>query len=137
MCLHHTFKKAERICLKREIEELFSAGSKSFTRYPLRITYLPRQGERNQPRAKVLMSVSKRRLRHAVDRNRAKRQLREAYRLQKAALLNSLPTGRAVNIAFVWLAPRSVSSEVIAKQMKEALHKIAASFPFTEKANHE
>lgn len=83
-----TFRKPEHLCKQKEIEALFSAGSQSFTAYPLRATFKqvePTTG----PAVKVLLSVAKRRLHHAVDRNRAKRQLREAYRLQKHLLLQA------------------------------------------------
>lgn len=34
-----TFPKAEHLCLKKEIEELFTAGSQSATMFPLRTTF--------------------------------------------------------------------------------------------------
>lgn len=78
----YTFRKPEHLCLKTEIEALFGAGNTSMSAFPLRITYrkLPYTGQ--GPQVKVLLSVSKRHFKHAVDRNRAKRQIREAYRLQ-------------------------------------------------------
>ena len=73
----------------------------------------------------MLLSVSKRRLRHAVDRNRAKRQLREAYRLQKQLLWNRLPEGKALHIAFIWLAGQPIDSARVAKRMHALLQQMA------------
>ena len=84
MSHQYKFPKAEHLCLKRDIERLFSAGTKSLSAYPLRVVV--GAAETGSVPVKVLMSVSKRRLHHAVDRNRAKRQMREAYRLNKHIL---------------------------------------------------
>ena len=121
----HTFPKPEHLCLTNEIEALFGAGSSSLSMFPLRATFrvLPYQG--HGPRVKVLLSVSKRRLRHAVDRNRAKRQLREAYRLQKLLLWNRLPEGKALHIAFIWLATQPVDSARVTKRMNTLLLQMA------------
>ncbi|MGN1241302.1 MAG: ribonuclease P protein component, partial [Alloprevotella sp.] len=78
MSHQYKFPKAEHLCLKRDIERLFSAGTKSLSAYPLRVVV--GEADTGSVPVKVLMSVSKRRLHHAVDRNRAKRQMREAYR---------------------------------------------------------
>lgn len=118
--MSQTFPKAERIYLQKEIEELFTPGNaKGITNYPIRMVYryVTRENE-TEPRVKVLISVSKKRLHHAVDRVRAKRQMREAYRLNK-------PSGeRAANIAFVWLANEPQDSKVIHEKIKELLSKL-------------
>ena len=80
-----TFKKTERITSLKEIDALFERGHNSTAHcYPVRAvyqTYAPHESKPTPP-IKVLVSVAKKRLHHAVDRNRAKRQIREAYRLQ-------------------------------------------------------
>ena len=53
-----TFPKAEHLCLKRDIERLFSAGTKSLSAYPLRVVV--GAAETGSVPVKVLMSVSKR-----------------------------------------------------------------------------
>ncbi len=121
----YTFSKPEHLCLTSEIEALFGAGSSSLSMFPLRATYRTLPYEGHGPRVKVLLSVSKRRLRHAVDRNRAKRQLREAYRLQKLLLWNRLPEGKALHIAFIWLAGQPIDSARVAKRMHALLQQMA------------
>jgi ribonuclease P protein component len=72
---------------RKEVGILFASG-KSVGVFPMRITFrfLPlAEGEKSGLQAGV--SASKRNFKRAVDRNRIKRLLREAYRLQKKELL--------------------------------------------------
>jgi ribonuclease P protein component len=103
----YTFPKEEHLCSKKLIEQLFSKQSSSFGVYPLRLTWLPASTYTTTP-PQVLVSVSKRTFKRAVDRNRLKRLLREAYRLNKyrlteaenghpVALLGILYTGKEKN----------------------------------------
>lgn len=121
----YTFPKAEHLCLKRDIEALFSAGNASMTAFPLRLTYGKAVRPEGEPKVKVMMSVSKRRFKHAVDRNRAKRQLREAYRLQKSILLQHLPEESAYNMAFIWLASKPQESALVHKRLGSLLQRMA------------
>jgi ribonuclease P protein component len=73
----------------------------------------------------VLISVPKKRLHHAVDRNRAKRQVREAYRLQKQVLIEKIPEGKAIDIAFIWLSDRPCPTAEISHKVCSLLERIA------------
>ena len=98
-----TLPKVERLNSRILIERLFTGGSKSLPAFPLRIVYMPVEGE-NLPAATILISVPKKRFKRAVKRNRVKRQVREAYRKNKHILLDALKdSGRKIAIAFIWL----------------------------------
>ena len=72
----------------------------------------------------ILVSVPKRKLHHAVDRNRVKRQVREAYRKQKTLLTSRLNEGQRMAVAFLWLSDRLYSSAEIDSRMKSLLERI-------------
>lgn len=76
-----TFKKPERLRSKKLIDRLFDQG-RVFKIYPFKVIWLDIKTESPFP-VQVLMSVSKRNLRRAVDRNKIKRRIREAYRKHK------------------------------------------------------
>ena len=117
----HKFPKHERLCSRKGIDRLFEGGdgSKAVTAFPIRAVF----STSTEGQTRVLMSVAKRRLRHATDRNRAKRQLREAWRLNK----DILATAQPATIAFIWLTDQPQSSELIARKMRNVLHRIAES----------
>ena len=74
--------KGEHLGGEKRIATLFKEGA-AFVVYPFRVVYLcvPRE----EVSVKVLFSVPKRQFKHAVDRNRFKRLMREGYRLQKTS----------------------------------------------------
>ena len=120
------FRKKERIVSQKLIEELFGGGkSHSLAAFPLRAVYMQQERQDRQEPVKVLVSVPKKRLHHAVDRNRAKRQIREAYRLQKQLLTEKMAQGQTVDIAFVWLSDQLLPSAEVNGRMKNLLERIA------------
>lgn len=114
------FPKSERIVSQKLIDELFTSGqSHSLTAFPLRAVYMVKH---HAQATQILISVPKRQLRHAVDRNRVKRQLREAYRHQKALL-----AGHSLAIAFIWQSNQILPSSQIDSRMQNLLKRIAKS----------
>jgi ribonuclease P protein component len=82
-----TFNKSERLSSKVSIDSLFEKG-KSFNSFPFKVIWL--EAEQSNTPAKIVISVPKRSFKRAVDRNRIKRQIREAYRKNKDSFYNSL-----------------------------------------------
>ena len=119
----NTLHKVERLDKKKIIEKMFAGGSRSFSVFPLRVVYLP--VEELEADASILISVSKRRCKRAVKRNRVKRQIREAYRVNKHELLNILVERKCrLAIAFIYLSDQLVESSIIADRMRIALVRI-------------
>jgi ribonuclease P protein component len=78
----NTFPKSERLCSRLVIDEIFSTG-KELKKFPFLIKYIYTKEKRQNP-TQITVSVPKRRAKRAVDRNRLRRQIKEAYRLNKS-----------------------------------------------------
>ena len=90
------FGKEERLKSKKSIDALFT-DSESFAVFPLRIIYKVLPDTAVPPR--LMISVPKKRLKHAVDRNQVRRRVREAYRLHRQPLLKIL-SDRNITLEF-------------------------------------
>ena len=95
-----TFKKTERLKSATAIARLFKEGH-SFGVFPLRLVWMkmPERSDAAVP-VQFAVSVSKRNFKSAVVRNRIKRQVREAWRLQKPSLYVQLQ-GMTGQLAFL------------------------------------
>ena len=76
-----TFRKSERLKSRKALDALFQSGRR-FTQQPFRVFY----AIKNTPGLQFGVSVSNKNFKKAVDRNKIKRLVREAYRLQKNEL---------------------------------------------------
>ena len=94
-----SYPKKEKLKSKKLIEQLFVEGQ-SVSVFPLRLVYMATTFEENV-NLKTGVSVSKRNFKNAVDRNRIKRLLREAYRLNKASYFNNITTQYAFMILYI------------------------------------
>ncbi len=121
-----TFTKAERLCSQKLIDQLFAGGNASIAAFPLRAIYrLSERKEGDAAPVAVLMSVPKKRLHRAVDRNRMKRQMREAYRHNKQSLWERLEAkGKRMEIAFICISDEPCESSRVTSSMQKILRRI-------------
>ncbi len=99
----HTFRKEEKLCSQKIMGDLFLSGD-SFLCYPLKIVWKIYETLPFESPAQVAFSVPKRLFKHAVDRNRIKRLLRESYRLQKSLLYDTLnQTNKRIALSLVYI----------------------------------
>jgi ribonuclease P protein component len=121
-----TFKKQERIVSNKLIETLFEKGdSQSLAAFPIRTVYALQEHSGKGASVQILISVPKKRFKHAVDRNRVKRQIRESYRKHKTVVTDSVPEGKQLLIAFIWLSDRHFGSDEIESRIVSLLRKMA------------
>lgn len=115
------FGKKEKLKSRKEIEALYATG-KSYAVFPIRVKYqlLPLE---NAVPVQAGVSVSKRHFKRATDRNRLKRLLREAYRLQKSGLLQTMEEKKLRAVVFFMYTGKSLTSfAVVYKTMTACLH---------------
>lgn len=117
--------KAERVTGSKRVASIFLSG-KSFISYPLRVVYLPHE-QNFGAKCSILVTVPKKRLRKAADRNRIKRLVREAYRLNKE-ITNDIEfsaDASKLDIAFVYVKDSLADFNTINKAVQKALKQIA------------
>jgi len=116
--MNFQFPKAEKLKSRKTIELLFAEG-KSLSKYPIKIFFLPIENSEN---TQAGFAVPKRNFKSAVDRNRIKRQMREAYRLQKHLLKNE--TSLKFAIFFLYIGKEKLHYSKIETALKVVLQKI-------------
>ena len=118
-----TFTKQERLNKEKLIKELFDKGS-SFYLFPFKV-FVMNNPDEAYPFHQVLLSVSKRNFKKAVDRNLIKRRMREAYRQNK----NVIPASKKLLIAYIYSAKEILTFA----QIQERLVKTFNRFDHVEK----
>ncbi len=116
-----TFKNKEKLKSQKLIEQLFTAG-KSFSGFPLRVLYIFTES------GFVLQSgfaVSAKNFKKAVDRNRIKRLMREAYRLQKNSLNEKLTLkNKYLAVFFIYTGNEMPVYKDVFEKMTSALKRL-------------
>jgi ribonuclease P protein component len=120
-----TFPKKEHLCGEIRINKLFSEG-KAFISYPVRVVYKQEERAIDMAPVMVMFSVPKRKFKRAVKRNRLKRLMREAYRLNKHIIVEKcLEKNIQIQIAFNYVAADELEFSDIEPKIIQALIKIA------------
>ena len=128
--------KNEKLCSVTAIDRLFAARLKKDETvtdawgevgvslcYPLRVVFgvNPRRG--GAP-LQFLISVPKKRLRHAVDRVKMRRRIREAYRQVRGAIENISENGVKLDVAFIYVADGMVDYNKVLNAMQRLLPRL-------------
>lgn len=137
-----TLGKNCHLCGETTIARLYKEG-RAFIVFPIRVVYLlepRRSGESRLPTVKMADAVSesrqtirvmfvapKKRFRHAVDRNRYRRLMREAYRLNQHPLRSLLDEHNAtMDISFVAVHNELPSFAQVEKCMLKIMDKLSS-----------
>ena len=130
------FYKTERIKSKLMIDNLFTKGAESFTNYPIRVVYKPMKTTGKES-VKILLSVPKKRIKHAVGRNRVKRLFRESYRLNKKELIEQLEQKEnKLMVGLIYLSSNIIEFEEMNRKIKEILTQIKTNLTGDEKVSN-
>lgn len=121
--------KIEKLCSETAIAQLFSRGSRDVSSslvYPLRLAWRV-NGERSVNCPRFLVSIPKKRVRHAVDRVTMRRRVREAYRLSRHLIPRDLP----LDMAFIYVADGVLPYDRVLPALRKLLSRVAASVAST------
>ncbi len=118
------FTKEERLCSRKSLDALFNNGS-SFLLYPFRVSYLFAESISPAP-VQIVINVSKKRYKRAVDRNLLKRRMREAYRIHKHAhfYTHLQPSGKLLLLSIQFIGKQKYEFAFMEKKMINVFKKL-------------
>ena len=117
--MNKSFPKTQKLKSAKTIENLFAEG-KTFSKFPIKIFFLPKP---EIAKTLAAFAVPKRNFKSAVDRNRVKRQLREAYRANKYIIEEI--NGKKFVLLFMYLGKMKPKYGELEKTMLKLLNKLA------------
>lgn len=120
------FPKTERLKSKKLIERLFEEGE-AVDALPLKLIWTTVNEETVLP-VQAGFTVSKRHFPRAVDRNRIKRLMREAWRLQKDELY-ALLTGKSLRLAvmFIFTGKQMPEYKTVSEKVTAVIQRLGKS----------
>lgn len=127
--------KKEKLCSVVAIEQLFGPDGADFSRLAYPIRAVARQNPRRSSDAPIafFISVPKKRLRHAVDRVKIRRRIREAFRLNKHKY--PLSQDARIDMAFVYVGRGLESYYAIERGVCKILDSLSNKYPPCENSS--
>jgi ribonuclease P protein component len=118
------FGKKYKLCSHTIIKAVFEEG-KTIKQYPLRSIALTLEPDTTKVAFQLVISVPKRNFKKAHDRNRIRRQLKEAFRLNKGALEEKLIEEKQQIALFIVYTERTqLDYKVLESKMKKLIQQI-------------
>ena len=113
-------KKKERLKGQQFFDDLFKQGQSDFL-FPFKLVYIQiDQVDEENPQFLFGVSVPKRKFRKAVDRNRLKRLIREAYRLNKPQYISVIPKSQSrFALLYIYVGDLNPSLEFLSQRMRK------------------
>jgi ribonuclease P protein component len=116
------FPKTEKLCSEIIIQKLFKTGKAEF-QYPFRLVFLPHSAPSPAP-PQVVISISRKNFKRAVDRNWIRRRIREAYRLNKVKLCNQEQNYTIAYLGIMYVAKEKIEFAEIQKKLIRLLQRL-------------
>lgn len=114
--IKYNYPKEEKLKSRIAIQDLFEKGN-SLQENNIKILFLPN----NLPNNQIAFTVPKRSFKLATDRNTIKRQMKEAYRLNKLEIIhNSIK----YNIIFIYLGKNQITYHNLFCNIQSILQKL-------------
>jgi ribonuclease P protein component len=116
--MDQSFGKEYKLCSKKLIDALFKEG-KSVKAFPFTLFFMAQENSANVP-FQLVISAPKRINRHAHDRNRIKRVVREAIRKNKFILEDFLTkTNQQLALFLVYTSKEELTTDQLDKKSKK------------------
>ena len=123
--MRNTLGKDERLKSRKSMDLLFKSGQ-SFAVFPIRVIWLKNDMENPAFPVQVMFSATKKKFKKATDRNRIKRLMREAYRLNKQLLYEPLRAkGVPIIAAFIYTGQSLPQFEEVQDKIILTLQRLA------------
>lgn len=125
-----TFDKEERLKSKKTIDALFlNKGQLAFS-YPLKAVYdVVKEPQDHCPCPSIVVTVPKKKFKSSVARNRIKRQIKEAYRLNSSTFKSyCLEKNIYVPIVIIYIAQQAEPFEKIVSSLRKTIKSIIQQY---------
>lgn len=127
MSIKFTYRAKDKLKSRKQTQQVFAKGS-AITIFPIRILYVINSISAIEPVAapvQIGVSAPTRYFRKAVERNRVKRLLREAVRLEKNIFNEHLPSDKHLSLFVIYIDKTILSQEEIKEKVKQSFNKLA------------
>ena len=120
-----SLNKSDRLKSKKAIERLFAQGQ-SVKGYPVVLIWESTSAQEGDRGIHVGFVAPRRKFPKAVDRNKVKRLMREAFRLNKATIAKVTPMNCKINLMVMYMPAEILSFQQVEHGMIKALKRLAA-----------